>query len=431
MHSNNTNNTYYGDDDYGDEGDEAGPLVIAGFFLLWNSFIWCAFIKLLCKQTCNGEKVGGAQLIPFLFMIPFVGVGIAVPIAVGGPLSLGIAAIPIVISVPCILYRNPENPITSFFLSFCRPCLAKSAGLSELHEAAFDGDLEKCRALVDKGADVSALSKSGATALHSAFFFVGGLDDWGRNVSTSQKFARAKAKFEVAQLLMDKTSALKETRDSFGKTPLDVAPDHFACAKAGLLEPMKMMIALKGADPMQPSGADGFTLMHAAAFCSPGKWSESHKLCSDAVTGKCDIAKYLMSLGLSPHVQRPNGSKPIDQCTVSPSTPYYAQYKNTPNGPGPIYDAMLQTLTAASPATMQAPMSQAAPMGQSMTQQMQVVVPAGISPGQAFTIQAPDGSQMSVACPPGVTAGQTIAVMMPMPVQVVQATAIAVTALPV
>ena len=39
-----------------------------------------------------------------------------------------------------------------------------------------------------------------------------------------------------------------------------------------------------------------------------------------------------------------------------------------------------------------------------MMQQMQVTVPAGVSPGMPFMVNTPTG-QVQVTCPPGVSAG--------------------------
>ena len=44
---------------------------------------------------------------------------------------------------------------------------------------------------------------------------------------------------------------------------------------------------------------------------------------------------------------------------------------------------------------------------------MQVVVPTGLAPGEAFMVQAPDGQMMQVVVPAGVRPGQTFNVQTP------------------
>ena len=45
---------------------------------------------------------------------------------------------------------------------------------------------------------------------------------------------------------------------------------------------------------------------------------------------------------------------------------------------------------------------------------MQVVVPPGVSPGQAFLVMTPSSSQMQVTCPAGVYAGMALQIQVPM-----------------
>ena len=52
---------------------------------------------------------------------------------------------------------------------------------------------------------------------------------------------------------------------------------------------------------------------------------------------------------------------------------------------------------------------------------MQVVVPTGLAPGEAFMVQAPDGQMMQVVVPPTAKGGDTINVQTAAP----QATAMA------
>jgi hypothetical protein len=57
-------------------------------------------------------------------------------------------------------------------------------------------------------------------------------------------------------------------------------------------------------------------------------------------------------------------------------------------------------------------------MGQPMAmQQMQITVPPGVGPGQAFIVALPSGAQMQVTCPPGVEPGGAIMIEVPMEAQ--------------
>ena len=46
-------------------------------------------------------------------------------------------------------------------------------------------------------------------------------------------------------------------------------------------------------------------------------------------------------------------------------------------------------------------------------QMMQVSVPAGVKPGQQFSVQTPGGGQMQVTCPEGVEEGSAIQIQVP------------------
>ena len=60
---------------------------------------------------------------------------------------------------------------------------------------------------------------------------------------------------------------------------------------------------------------------------------------------------------------------------------------------------------------MLSPQTPPAPAEQKQQGMMQVVVPAGLGPGAAFAVQAPDGLQMQVVVPPTSQAGDTINIM--------------------
>ena len=210
------------------------------------------------------------------------------------------------------------------------PILDAQTGQSKLHKAAYVGDLARCTRLIEQGADLNLLNKAGASPLHSALYFSRGLDDWQTNLSTETKYRRATGKFEVAKLLIAK-GASKTLADSFKKTPLEVAPDAFACARAGLLEGMKYMIEIHELDPMaeRPS-FPGETLLHNATFCGK-KWTEGKKLCTSAVSGKAQTAQYLMSLGLSPDAPNATGRTPRDTAYLNESDPFAKSSAYGPN----------------------------------------------------------------------------------------------------
>lgn len=238
------------------------------------------------------------------------------------------------------------------------PCLDAFNRNSPLHKAAFAGDAVKVRALLDANPDaVNITNRTGATPLHSAFFFAGGLDDWARNLArvetvgsdskgryidalrgSDKMFERALKKFEVAQLLMDKGADIT-AKDAFQKTPIESAPDHFMLARAGLLEPMKKVLQLKGADPLATS-PNGTTLLHSAAFCG-GDWKRSNLLSPKAIEGKKAIAAYLMALGLNPASTNQDGRTAFDNCAVIGPELYPARA-----GPGAIYIEMGECLYA-------------------------------------------------------------------------------------
>ena len=139
--------------------------------------------------------------------------------------------------------------------------LDKMGGITPLHRAAYVGDLAKVTRLIEHGTDLTVRTNLGATPLHSAFFFKNGLDDWN-NVSSELKFRRAKGKFDVAKLLIAKRQDLLVHQDLYRNYPLEIAPDHFTCARAGLLEGMKYMIDLKEADPMATTANGSTTYIH-------------------------------------------------------------------------------------------------------------------------------------------------------------------------
>ena len=99
-----------------------------------------------------------------------------------------------------------------------------------------------------------------------------------------------------------------------------------------------MMLRLTGANEMTQT-PNRNTLLHAAALCSPGKWSESKVLAPTAVDGKCNCARYLLSHGLSP--DSPNDAEMTARqlCTVDTTGPEADEL-----GPGPVYAEMLAVI---------------------------------------------------------------------------------------
>ena len=79
----------------------------------------------------------------------------------------------------------------------------RSAGFTELHAAAWNGDAGEVRRLVRGGANVNTASDFGTTPLHSAAM---------------------KSNVEVIKVLLELGATL-EARDSLGRTPLIVAAE--------------------------------------------------------------------------------------------------------------------------------------------------------------------------------------------------------------
>jgi len=112
----------------------------------------------------------------------------------------------------------------------------RSAGFSELHEAAWNNDADKIRALVHGGMNVNSASNFGTTPLHSAMI-KGHIDAarvliaLGANLEARDEMGRTPLFVTVEvnprpraaiELLLD-AGASPTALDKFGKTPLQAA----------------------------------------------------------------------------------------------------------------------------------------------------------------------------------------------------------------
>jgi ankyrin repeat protein len=140
---------------------------------------------------------------------------------------------------------------------------AGNAFAGPLHDAARAGDLEKVRALIDQGATIDAQSERGETPLILAILaghidvvellILHGADVMARNERglTPLHAAAYSGSAELARLLLEHGSALEDTANVSGATPLMLAAEENRIAVAELL-------IHRGADVSIPD-RDGFT----------------------------------------------------------------------------------------------------------------------------------------------------------------------------
>ena len=112
----------------------------------------------------------------------------------------------------------------------------RRAGFTELHAAAWTGDVEKIRKLVSQGVNVSVAADFGTTPLHSAAMqgqvaSIRTLVSLGANLEARDSLGRTPlfVMVEVSQKPGPALEALLEAgadagaKDKFGKTPLEAA----------------------------------------------------------------------------------------------------------------------------------------------------------------------------------------------------------------
>jgi ankyrin repeat protein len=131
-----------------------------------------------------------------------------------------------------------ETPLDfASYPGIARLLIEKGAELSSLQSAAFIGDLDKVKALIDEGTDVNKKDTVGVTALHAAV--AGGHKDMteflilkGADVSTSAMdgqtplhWAADKGRRDIVELLIDK-GAKVNAKDNAGQTPLQLAENR-------------------------------------------------------------------------------------------------------------------------------------------------------------------------------------------------------------
>ena len=138
-------------------------------------------------------------------------------------------------------------------------------GWTDLHSAAYDGDVKRVKKLLKKGVSPNVRNESGDTPLH-----------WAAN----------KGRVKVVKLLL-KHGADPNIKNKYGWTPLHKAAfeDH--------VEVVKLLLE-HGADP-NIKDKNGDTLLH---------WAAS--------VGRVDVVRLLLEHGADPTVKDKNGKTPLD-----------------------------------------------------------------------------------------------------------------------
>jgi ankyrin repeat protein len=169
---------------------------------------------------------------------------------------------------------------------------------TDLHDAAFDGDVERVKKLLEKGENPNAKNKTGRTPLHVAAYM---------------------GHVEVVRLLLEH-GADPNAKDKDGHTPLHDA------TSGGYVDVVKLLLK-HGASP-NAQNKDGETPLHDAAYrghvdvvrlllergADPNAkdkdgWTPLHWAASEGYVG---IVKLLLEHGADPTVKNKNGATPLD-----------------------------------------------------------------------------------------------------------------------
>ena len=138
-------------------------------------------------------------------------------------------------------------------------------GWTDLHDAAYDGDVERVRKLLKKGKNPNVKDKSGYTPLH---------------------YVAYEGHVEVVKFLLEH-GADPNAQDKDGKTPL------YWAASGGHVEVVKLLLE-HGADP-NAKDEYGWTPLHEAAS-----------------KGRVDVVKLLLEYGADPTAKNRDGKTPLD-----------------------------------------------------------------------------------------------------------------------
>jgi ankyrin repeat protein len=169
---------------------------------------------------------------------------------------------------------------------------------TDLHSAAFDGDVERVRELLEKGENPNIKNKDGITPLHVAaskgyvdvvkLLLERGADPniKDKNGVTPLHWAAYNGHVDVVKLLL-KHGADPNAEDKYGATPLH------ATAKMGHVDVVKLLLE-RGANP-NAQHKDGWTPLHVAAS-----------------KGHVDVVKLLLERGADPTVRNKDGVTPLD-----------------------------------------------------------------------------------------------------------------------
>lgn len=214
--------------------------------------------------------------------------------------------------------------------------IEKGVDIPPLHKAAYFGETEKVRSLLNEGADVNQKDVAKFTALHCAVFgrnkeIVDLLIDNGANVEartcgnqTSLYHACNLGYLEMAKLLVSKGADLNTRgshRDEFSSDgSVDDRTSLHVASLAGHVEVVKYLLA-QGADIQAKCtlGEEGLTPLHMAAR-----------------NGRVDVVKFLLAKGATVNAKTDKGSTPLSLAQAQAQTRTLAEAQN--------YRAVIQLL---------------------------------------------------------------------------------------